>query len=239
SSFRMRVVDNALPPQTKAIMTTRTAPFLSRTFTPLAAAIARALVGVGLGAALAPHAAAQPGEAQDPRSDDRDRSDSRIEEVLVTDRVREPYRVDQSSLTKLTENLRDTPQSITTLSRDLLDDRAAMSLNDALRSVPGITLGAGEFAWQGNNPSIRGFSSRDDMYLDGLRDFGSYPRDPFNLETVEVLLGPSSILFGRGSTGGAINQVMKRPMLDALTEVSVNIGTDQTVRGTADVARPV
>ncbi len=97
------------------------------------------------------------------------------------------------------------------LTKEMLDDRGLVSLNDALRNVPGITLGAGEFSWQGNNPTIRGFSSRDDMYLDGLRDFGSYPRDPFNLETVEVLLGPSSILFGRGSTGGAINQATKQP----------------------------
>jgi catecholate siderophore receptor len=77
------------------------------------------------------------------------------------------------------------------------------------------------------------------MYLDGLRDFGSYPRDPFNLETVEILLGPSSILFGRGSTGGAINQVTKLPLRDALTNVSVNVGSDYTVRGTADIGRPV
>ncbi len=105
--------------------------------------------------------------------------------------------------------------------------------------VPGITLGAGEFSWQGNNPTIRGFNSRDDMYLDGIRDFGSYPRDPFNLETLEVLLGPSSVLFGRGSTGGAINQVSKQPGLEPITAVSVNVGSDETFRGTVDMARPI
>jgi len=105
--------------------------------------------------------------------------------------------------------------------------------------VPGITLGAGEFSWQGNNPNLRGFSSRNDMFLDGMRDFGSYPRDPFNVESIEVLQGPSSAIFGRGSTGGVINQSSKRPSLDSLTAVSVNTGSDATLRGTADVARPL
>ncbi|HSG65358.1 MAG TPA: TonB-dependent receptor, partial [Gammaproteobacteria bacterium] len=128
---------------------------------------------------------------------------------------------------------------MTTVSADLLDDRNLTSLNDALRMVPSITLGAGEFSWQGNNPSIRGFNARDDMYLDGLRDFGSYPRDPFNLEQVEILLGPSSVLFGRGSTGGAINQVSKQPELEPMTRFSANVGSDETLRTTADIGRPL
>jgi len=220
-------------------MTARTIPLLPKALAPLAAAVIRALVGVGLGVTLAPHAAAQPSDAQQPRSDARNRADSSVEEVIVTDRLREPYRVDASALTKLTENLRDTPQSITTLSRDLLEDRAAMSLNDALRTVPGITLGAGEFSWQGNNPSIRGFSSRDDMFLDGMRDFGMYVRDPFNLETIEVLEGPSSTLFGRGSTGGVIHQVSKRPLLDPMRRLAFNGGSDSTARATIDVNQPL
>ena len=162
-----------------------------------------------------------------------------VEEILVTEEARQSYRVEDNSLSKLTESIRDTPQSIATLSRELLEDRGDTSLNDALRNVPGITLGAGEFSWQGNNPTIRGFNARDDLYLDGLRDFGSYPRDPFNLETVEVLLGPSSILFGRGSTGGAINQVTKQPHLSHSTDLAVNVGTADTVRATVDMSRPV
>ena len=162
-----------------------------------------------------------------------------IDEIVVTEEAQDRYRVEDSALSKLSESIRDTPQSIATLTKEMLDDRGLQSLNDALRNVPGITLGAGEFSWQGNNPSIRGFSARDDMYLDGLRDFGSYPRDPFNLEAVEVLLGPSSILFGRGSTGGAINQVTKQPQRDAHTSVAVNVGSDDTLRATADLGRPL
>ncbi len=191
---------------------------------PIAAAVRRTLVGAGVGL-LVPPVFAQP--------------NSEIDEIVVIEEARNRYRVDDSALSKLSESLRDTPQSIATMSKELLDDRGATSLNDALRNVPGITLGAGEFSWQGNNPTIRGFSARDDMYLDGLRDFGSYPRDPFNLESVEILLGPSSILFGRGSTGGAINQVTKAPVRDRLTNLAVNVGSDDTVRATADLARPL
>lgn len=162
-----------------------------------------------------------------------------VEEVLVVDRQSEAYRLDQSSLGKLTEPLRDTPQSITTLTGELLDDRGALSLNDALRNVPGITLGAGEFSWQGNNPNIRGFNSRNDLFLDGMRDFGSYDRDPFNLESIEVLLGPSSLVFGRGSTGGVINQTSKQALPDPLRALHVNVGNADTRRAELDVNQPL
>lgn len=196
---------------------------------PLTVAIRKALVGAGAGVGLlVPQAFAQ-------QTGNRDA----IDEVVVIEEALDRYRVEDSGLTKLTESIRDTPQSMTLLSKEMLDDRGLMSLNDALRNVPGITLGAGEFSWQGNNPTIRGFSSRDDMYLDGLRDFGSYPRDPFNLETVEVLLGPSSVLFGRGSTGGAINQATKQPQREQLTSLALNVGSDETVRATADFGRPL
>jgi len=165
------------------------------------------------------------------------RPESPVDEIVITESRGDTYRVEDNSLSKLTESIRDTPQSIATLSRELIDDRGATSLNDALRNVPGITLGAGEFSWQGNNPTIRGFSARDDIYLDGLRDFGSYARDPFNLEAVEILLGPSSVLFGRGSTGGAINQVTKTPRRERATDVAINVGSDSTYRATADLAR--
>lgn len=204
---------------------------LDRPLQRLPAAVARALLGVGI--VSAPAVDAQPAADEQPAQSDR------LEEIIVRESPGERYRTDASTLSKLTENLRDTPQSITTLSRELLDDRGATSLNAALRNVPGITLGAGEFSWQGNNPNIRGFAARDDMYLDGLRDFGSYPRDPFDLESIEVLLGPSSVLFGRGSTGGAINQVTKEASLRELTELSLDVGSDNTVRGTADLSRTV
>ncbi len=201
----------------------------------LARAVAQACVGTGLHAAFVLPAFAQP-PADAPRAQ---RGRGEIEEIVVEDQADSGYRTDTASLTKLTEPLRDVPQSIVTVSRELIDDRGATSLNDALRTVPGITLGAGEFSWQGNNPNLRGFSSRNDMFLDGMRDFGSYPRDPFNLESIEVLQGPTSMIFGRGSTGGVINQVSKRPTLEPLTSLSFNGGNDATLRADADITRPL
>jgi catecholate siderophore receptor len=168
-----------------------------------------------------------------------DSNSPELEEIVVTSKRRDALRTLDPSLSKLTERLRDTPQSITTMSKSLMEERGFTSLNDALRTVPGITLGAGEFSWQGNSPNIRGFSSRSDMFLDGMRDFGSYYRDPFNLETIEVLEGPSSIIFGRGSTGGVINQVSKTPLPDPLSTASVNIGNNNTLRGVVDYSRPL
>jgi catecholate siderophore receptor len=200
----------------------------------LARAVAHACIGTGVHAVFIVPAQAQ-AQAEVPGAQ---RGREPIEEIVVEDQAdASSYRTDSASLTKLTEPLRDVPQSIVTVPRELLEDRGATSLNDALRTVPGITLGAGEFSWQGNNPNLRGFSSRNDMFLDGMRDFGSYPRDPFNLESIEVLQGPSSMIFGRGSTGGVINQASKRPTRDSLTSVSVNGGNDETMRATADIAR--
>ena len=97
--------------------------------------------------------------------------------------------------------LRDIPQSVTVINSTLMQAQGATSLADALRNVPGITMGAAEGGSIGNNFNLRGFTARTDLYLDGMRDRGQFYRDVFSLDAVEVLQGPSSMLFGRGSTG--------------------------------------
>lgn len=166
---------------------------------------------------------------------------SKMEEIIVTDTLlRTQYLVDKSTLSsKFTSSLRDTPQSVTVLSQAMLEDRNMMSLDDALRTVPGITLNAGEMKWMGNGPTIRGFAARNDMYIDGIRDLGFYNRDPFNLEAIEVLMGPSSMAFGRGSTGGVINQSSKKPIDKQLRRLHFNAGNAGTLRTTADINQPV
>ncbi len=89
-------------------------------------------------------------------------------------------------------------------------------------------IGSAEGGNIGTNININGFNARTDIYLDGMRDRGQYYRDVFALEQVEVLMGPSSMLFGRGSTGGVINQVTKKPFLKQATEVSA--GDDERPR---------
>jgi catecholate siderophore receptor len=149
------------------------------------------------------------------------------------------YKTNDSALTKLTGPLLDTPQTVTTVPQQVIEDQGATTLRDTLRNVPGISLAAGEFGAQGDSLTIRGFTARSDIYIDGMRDFGSYYRDPFYLDGVEVLKGPSSILFGRGSTGGVVEQNSKQATLEPLTAGTFGLGTDATKRITADVDRPL
>src|SRR5678816_3915730 len=96
-------------------------------------------------------------------------------------------------------------------------------MEDALRTVPGITFMAGEGGQQGDSPIIRGFVARGDIFRDGFRDPGWYTRDLFDVDRVEVYKGPSSFAFGRGSTGGAINNVSKLPTGQTFVEGTATV----------------
>ncbi len=140
---------------------------------------------------------------------------------------------------KYTEPLRDTPQTISILSKEMIEQQGATTLRDVLNNVPGITLTAGEGgAPAGDNLTIRGFSARNDIFIDGVRDLGAQSRDPFNLEQVEVVKGPSSSFTGRGSTGGTINLISKLPNMRRSISGSVAAGTSDTRRASVDVNLP-
>ncbi|HEY3836399.1 MAG TPA: TonB-dependent receptor plug domain-containing protein, partial [Bryobacteraceae bacterium] len=139
---------------------------------------------------------------------------------------------------KYSATVLDTPQTITEVSSQVMQDQGVTTLRDSLRNVAGISLAAGEGSAQGDNLTIRGFTARNDLYIDGMRDFGSYYRDPFNTREVEVLQGPSSVTFGRGSTGGVVNQATKMPSLSGFLSASIDVGTDLTRRGTLDFDGP-
>jgi catecholate siderophore receptor len=159
--------------------------------------------------------------------------------VVVQDQG-SPYVVPQSSLSKFPEPLKDIPQSITIVPEKLVEEQAGTTLRDALRNVPGIAVAAGEGGGsQGDSFTLRGFNARNDMFIDGVRDLGSYFRDSFNFESVEVIKGPSSTFFGRGSTGGIINQVSKVPRLDPSYEGILSGGSGRYFRGTVDVNQPI
>src|SRR5690349_12096779 len=112
------------------------------------------------------------------------------------------------------DSLQDTPQAVTVIDSITMKQQATTTLSDALRNVPGITIAIGEGGTlAGDQFKIRGFDAKDDVYLDGLRDFGAYTRDSFDYEEVQVLKGPSGLMFGRGTTGGAINTISKSPFL--------------------------
>src|SRR5687767_14578463 len=141
---------------------------------------------------------------------------------------------------KFTEPLRDIPQTITVVPASVIESQGATTLRDVLRNVTGISIQAGEGGVPaGDNLSIRGFSARTDFFIDGVRDVGGYSRDPFNVEQVEVVKGPSSTVAGRGSTGGVINMATKAPHLAASRNVSVGLGSADHKRGTLDINQPL
>ena len=163
-----------------------------------------------------------------------------MQTVTVTgSRPSEDFQTTRASINRLgAANLMDVPQSVVVINRALMQSQGATSLVDAVRNAPGVTIGSAEGGNIGTNININGFNARTDIYLDGMRDRGQYYRDVFALEQVEVLMGPSSMLFGRGSTGGVINQVTKKPFLKQATEVSASATTNGLVRTTADVNTP-
>lgn len=142
---------------------------------------------------------------------------------------------------KYTEPLLDTPQTLTVIPQRLIQEQGASTLRDVLRNVTGISIQAGEGGGglPGDNLSIRGFAARNDIFVDGVRDFGAYSRDPFNIEQIEVVKGPSSLYGGRGTTGGSLNITTKRPHLEAAQLGTAGAGDADFGRATIDLNQPL
>jgi catecholate siderophore receptor len=141
-----------------------------------------------------------------------------------------------TGLSVLQSTLQDTPQAVNVITNAQLKAQGINTLEGALRNVPGITIAIGEGGTlSGDQFKIRGFDAKDDVYVDGLRDFGAYTRDSFNYEEVQVLKGPSGAMFGRGATGGAINTISKSPKLDDFTSLDAYLGAGDYRRALADI----
>ncbi len=155
-----------------------------------------------------------------------------------TDKVYKPERVESP---KIQGPLRDVPQTIAVIPEAVIQEQGATSLRDVLRNVPGIAIQAGEGGGgpAGDNLSIRGFNAKTDIFVDNVRDFGGYTRDPFNFEQVEVIKGPSSTNGGRGSTGGSVNLVSKTAQLQPFYRGEIGGGTDNFFRTTLDINQPL
>ena len=152
----------------------------------------------------------------------------------------EGQRVTAPQSPKFTQPLVDTPATVTIVPARLMQDQGVTTLRDALRNVPGISIQAGEGGVPaGDNLTLRGFSARTDLFVDGVRDIGGYARDPFNIEQVEVAKGPASARTGRGSTGGSINLASKTARMQDFGNASVSVGDNALLRGTADLNRVV
>lgn len=133
------------------------------------------------------------------------------ENVIVTGQRELPgYKAERSnSATKIDALLRDIPQTVNVVGLRVLQDQRALSIQDVLKNVPGVGFSSGD--GQRDQVSIRGFTAIADQFVDGIRDDSLYFRDLSNIERVEVLKGPASVLYGRGSSGGLINRVRKQP----------------------------
>jgi len=140
----------------------------------------------------------------------------------------------QAGISRLPVPLSDTPQTVNVVTQQVIQEQRLLSMEDALRTVPGITFSAGEGGQQGDSPIIRGFAARGDMFRDGIRDPGWYTRDLFSSDRVEVHKGPSGFAFGRGSTGGAINTVSKLPQATDFVDSTISGVTSGGYRAEVD-----
>ena len=147
-----------------------------------------------------------------------------------------PYKAKVLSDTRRTREIADTPQTMTVLTKDQIEDSGKTELKDILSAQPGITLGTGEGGNSfGDRYIIRGYEARSDVYTDGLREPGLITRETFALEQVEITKGPSSTFAGRGSTGGAVNSVTKKATIqDDATELEGRLGRGGAQRYTFD-----
>jgi len=139
-----------------------------------------------------------------------------------------------SSATKTDAPLRDIPQTVNVIPQTLLRDQGVRSINDALKAVPGVGMSHGD--GQRDQVTIRGFSAIADQFIDGIRDDALYFRDLSNIEQLEVVKGPAAVLYGRGSSGGLINRVTKKPGVD-ISEVALQVGSWAQKRGEFDLGR--
>jgi len=192
------------------------------TMTPIAAAVRLALAGALAASGVAAYAQTPP--------------EATLQEVNVVGAPDNKYVVKSSSTATKTDTLvRDTPQAITIISKDLIRDQNMQSMADVIRYVPGIMTAQGE----GNRDTavFRGNNSTGDFYIDGVRDDVQYFRDFYNIESVEALKGSNAMIFGRGGSGGVINRVSKQPLWTPVREASLTLGSWRNRRATADLGQ--
>jgi catecholate siderophore receptor len=138
-----------------------------------------------------------------------------------------------STATRTDAQLRDVPQAVTVLNRDLIADQAMQGMADVVRYVPGITMGQGE--GHRDAPTIRGNSTTADFFADGVRDDAQYFRDLYNVDRVEALKGPNAMVFGRGGGGGIINRVTKEAQWMPTRAFTLEGGSFEHRRATLDL----
>jgi catecholate siderophore receptor len=142
--------------------------------------------------------------------------------------------VTAASATRMPMAILETPQQVQVLTGELLRSRSVDSMKQAMEMSPAVGLQLGE--GRRDNFFIRGFNAVGDMYIDGVRDDAQYYRDLSNTERIEVVEGPAAVLYGRGSSGGLINRVTKKPSMEGtMAELTYTAGGYGEQRGAADL----
>ena len=188
------------------------------------------------GAVLAQSAAAPAAAASQARNE------ATLPTVKVQAAPENDYKADVVSSPKFTQPIVDTPQTITVIKKELLQQQAATSLSEALRNTPGVTMQLGEngSTQTGDSINLRGFDSSQSIFVDGIRDLGAVSRDVFNIDQVEVVKGPSGSDIGRGASSAYINLVSKSAQADgAFATGSLIGGTASRKRLVADFNTPL
>lgn len=146
-----------------------------------------------------------------------------------------PYNVQRSASGKFTEPLANTPKSVTTIPKEVIQDKGARDLRELARETPGLSIGAAEGGNSFGAFYLRGFKVSNDIFIDGIRNPGNVIPDAFSVEQIEIYKGPSGGIAGRGTIGGAINLISKQPDLNmSHYEIGTTVGTDETIRTTLD-----
>ena len=161
------------------------------------------------------------------------------EAVDVTASVPQP----RPSSPKYVQPLIEVPQTIEVIPREVMEAQGVTTLSDALRNVPGISLQAGEGGGASNTSgdmfNLRGFSANNSLFVDGVRDDGLMSRDVFNLEQIEVFMGPTGSDVGRGNAAGYVNMQTKSPHETDSYVVSYGYASGDVSRTTVDVNQSV
>lgn len=212
--------------------TRESAKSLSQTHVSLSTIIASLMLP------MAAHAVGQTSTAaSDQQKPSQSKQEQQLKEVQVLGQLGSEFKAERAASNKYAAPLIDTPQTITVIKRELLDQQAAVTLSEALRNTPGVGtffLGENGSTNTGDAIYMRGFDSSGSIYVDGVRDLGSISRDLFNIEQIDVMKASAGTDSGRSAPTGSINLSSKQANLDEAQVYSASIGSAQQRRLSSD-----
>ncbi|MFT4176555.1 MAG: TonB-dependent siderophore receptor [Luteolibacter sp.] len=212
-------------------------PLTLRTFSP------REILAFTTLASVAPLMGAEPSSTPPGDKEKKESSGAVLDEIVVKADAVKTYKTENLSSQKYTVPLRDVPQTVNVVPKQLIEEQGATSLASVLRNVPGITMQSGENGQAavatGGGFTMRGFDTNNSIFVNGVRDVGYVTRDTFNLESVEAFQGPTGSDIGRGNGAGYINLQTKTPHLGNSYAGSLGYASRDRQRYTIDINQEI